>query len=104
MARTNSTITISQKTVDWKKTDSTPISLGSYSVYLEHHISFTKLQSLFGGSFDIINKAKGFCIMFDEVDLVNCYITYNGTTYEILKYSVFNNMKGDFHHIEFIYG
>lgn len=103
MARTNSLITIYNRNKAWNGTQGTA-SYNSYNAWIEEHVNFNVISSVFGGSFEGIESAKGLGIIFEDVNLTNSYMIYNNNNYEILKYAKFMDYRGNVRHIEFIYG
>jgi hypothetical protein len=100
MDKTNKVISIYRKAEDWQHNGVTTL-VGEYSVWLEERLFVTTIGI---GPPANIERAKGFCILWEQLDLSDCTIVYGGKTYEILQTADFTFPNEVFSHTEFIYG
>lgn len=103
MARTNTIVTISSRNKAWNGTQGTPAA-NNYNAWIEEHINFGTISTVFGGGFAGIESAKGTGIIFEDVNLANTFMTYQNNNYEVLKYAKFMDYRGNVRHVEFVYG
>ncbi len=103
MARTNASVTIYRRTKTYSGSRTTS-TVGTYDAWIEEHINWERIQSVFGGSLSMLDKARGLGIIFSDVDLLNTFVTYGGKDYEILKFAKFMDYRATVRHVEFIYG
>ena len=103
MARTNSIISVSYRNKSGNGTQ-TQVARGNYACWIEEHINVESIYSVFGGNVDMLARAKGTGILFEDVDLRNCSITLNNNTYEILKSARFMDYRNTVRQVQFVYG
>ena len=102
MGRTNTTISIYRKPTLPTSEDS-PTLVGTYDVWLQERINIVTSANDLDLPAAILEQAKGLVILWDDIDLSNCYMTYNGVNYEITGTFRFMLRDDRFHHREFIY-
>jgi hypothetical protein len=101
MDKTNKIISIYRKAENWQHNGATTL-VGSYHVWLEERLFVTSIGI---GPPANIERARGFCILWEQLDLSDCTIVYDSKTYEILQTADFTFPDSEvFHHTEFIYG
>jgi len=76
----------------------------NYYAWIEEHIDKERISALYGGAVELIEHAKGMGIIFEDVDLRNCTMTYGNNVYEVLKFARFMDYRGNVRQVEFIYG
>ena len=103
MARTNSIITIASRNKSYNGTHGNSTS-NNYAAWIQEGINAESVSSVFGGSIENIDRARGLVILFEDVNLTNCYMTYNNSNYEIMKYAKILHLNGTVRQVEFIYG
>lgn len=97
----NKKIELFTKNKDWEG-NITPVSLGTFDVYLEEHSS-KSFEDVSGGSTTLnvsIKTSKGWFILFEDIELGDAQLTYDGKTYAIDSWDRYFFPGGDFHHIE----
>jgi hypothetical protein len=102
MGRTNTTISIYRKPALPTSGDN-PTLVGSYAVWLQERIDIVTAANDLDIPAAILEQAKGLVIMWDDVDLSNCYMTYDSKDWEITGMTRFMLKGNRFHHKEFFY-
>ncbi len=99
--KTNAIIAIYNLQKEWDGSVGDPVPLGNYEVWLENDTQY---------SYDVIDGQKirtkigdGFVILWEEIDLVDCYILIDDSRYDITDIASFTDARKKFHHMEFIY-
>ena len=98
---TNKQIEIFSTETDWQGNPE-DVSLGTFDVYLEEHSTRNLLTAWDEGRqvYDDTHSTKGFFIIFEDLDIENKSVKYDGKIYTIYKSDKYTDQYGDFHHIE----
>lgn len=103
MLNTNKTIEILEKGKTWDG-DYEETSLGEFDVYLEENATVGKYTPGGGSTGDdsisVAAKSLGFFMLFDNINLNDKMIKYDGQTYSISGWDRFWTPDKGFHHIE----
>lgn len=101
MGRVNTTIDIYRKPFNPILGESATL-VGNYEAWIEERIFVVDSANDLSIPATILEQAKGLGIIWEDIDLTNCYIVYNTVEYEITQFFAFRTAIG-FHHKEFIY-
>ena len=96
----NAEISIYKETMDWKQEPTTTL-VGVFKVWLQQS-KVEKYVHVDGKGFELIVGA-GLVILWDSVDLTNCFFNLNGMRYDFITHDIFVDARRNFHHIEAIY-
>ena len=98
---TNKKIEIFSTKTDWEGNPE-DVSEGFFDVYLEEH-STRLLLTVWDERrqmYDEGHSSKGFFILFEDLDLTEKSVKYDGTIHTIHNFDKYTDQYGDFHHIE----
>jgi hypothetical protein len=102
MGRTNTTILIYRKPLIPTSGD-IPTLVGSYDVWLQERLDIVTAANDLNIPAAILEQAKGLVILWDDIDISNCYIVYGSIKYEITGTFRYMTRGNRFHHREFFY-
>ena len=98
---TNKKIEIFSTKTDWEGNPE-DVSEGFFDVYLEEH-STRILLTIWDErrqTYDEGHSSKGFFILFENLNLTEKSVKYDGKIYTIHNFDKYTDHYGDFHHIE----
>lgn len=72
--------------------------VGTYNCYVE--LSPVSVRRITNAFWEDARVPKGFMIMFDDIDLNDCFVQLNNEQYQVVHVDRFLNPKGTFHHLE----
>jgi len=104
MAQGNKVVKIYRREKNWKREETTPTLVGSFDAYVEERIGFSRFAPFTGGVQGVAEIGTSLCIIFKDVDLTNCYLSYDGRVFEIKGYDRFwDDVTLKFSHMEITY-
>lgn len=100
---TNSSASIYRRTKNWEGQAQAAVLVGTYDVWQEDLKGVRHLSPDIGGALDVKEQARGFIVIYEDIDLTDCYVSINSTEYKILDFDRYVDENSDFIHIEIYY-